>query len=60
MDLKGIRKSSGYTQKELAKRIGITQQQYSRYENSINKIPLDLFLKIVKACNYEFKLIKRY
>ena len=43
MDLKALRKSCGLTQVELAKKLGITQQQYSRYENYKMKIKIDTF-----------------
>ena len=56
--LKEIRKSAGLSQIELAKKIKITQQQYSRYEVGINKIPLEMFLKILDACHYKIKLEK--
>lgn len=59
INLKEIRKSVGFNQTDLAKKLGIPQQQYSRYETSINKINLDMFLKIVDACGYDIKLIKR-
>lgn len=56
--LKEIRKSSGYSQEQLAALLGIKQQQYARYENGINKISLEMFLKILTACNYKLKLKK--
>lgn len=59
MNLKEIRINSGLTQKELSKRIGISQQQYSRYERKINKLPLQTFFKVLKACNIEVKLVKK-
>ncbi len=58
MNLKEIRKTSGLTQKELAKKLEITQQQYSRYETNTNKIPLETFLKILEVCNYKIILEK--
>ena len=58
INLKQIRKSCGYSQTELARLLGITQQQYSRYETNTNKIPLEMFLKIVSVCGYQLKLEK--
>ncbi len=59
IDLKVLRKSCGFTQTELAKKLGITQQQYSRYENYKMKIKLDTFLKIVEICNCKIEIIKK-
>ena len=58
MNLKEIRKSCGLTQVVLAKKLGVTQQQYSRYETNTNKITLEMFLKILDACDLEIKLTK--
>mgnify|MGYP002085036612 CR=1 FL=1 len=57
--LKEIRKSCNMTQEKIAKLIGITQQQYSRYETNTNKIPLEMFLKILDVCNLNIKVEKR-
>ena len=56
--LKEIRKSCGLSQKELAKKIGVTQQQYSRYEVGVNKITLEMYLKILNVCGYRIKIEK--
>ena len=58
INIKEIRKSCNMTQEKIAKLIGITQQQYSRYETNTNKIPLEMFLKIVDICGYQLKLEK--
>ena len=57
--LKELRKSSGLSQTELAKRLGIPQQQYSRYEVGVNKITLEMYLKILEVCQYKVKLEKK-
>ena len=57
--LKEIRKLSGLSQKDLAKKIGVTQQQYSRYEVGVNKITLEMYLKIVNTCGYKIKIEKK-
>lgn len=59
INLKEIRKSCGFSQQELASKLGITQQQYSRYETNTNKIFLEMFLKIVSVCGLELKLEKK-
>lgn len=56
INLNEIRKASGLTQKELASKLGIKQQQYSRYENNITKITLETFLKILEICNFKFEI----
>ena len=56
ISLKQIRKSCGFSQKELASLLGIKQQQYSRYETNENQISLELFLKILSVCNLEMKI----
>ncbi len=59
INLKEIRKRSGLTQKILAKKLKMTQQQYSRYETNINKIPLETFLKILEVCQLNLKIKKK-
>ena len=58
INLKEIRRNCGYSQTELARKLEITQQQYSRYETNTNKIPLEMFLKIISVCGYTLKLEK--
>ncbi len=57
--LKEIRNSCGLSQKELSKKIGVTQQQYSRYEVGVNKITLEMYLKILNACGYKLNITKK-
>ena len=59
INLKEIRLSKKLTQKELAERLGIKQQQYQRYESEINEIPLKMFLKILDVCHLKIKIVKK-
>ncbi len=54
IDLKSLRKSCGYTQKELASKLGISDSTLAHYETGIRKITLEMFLKILVVCHYEF------
>lgn len=44
--IKEIRKKKGYSQSDVAKAIGVTQSQYSRYESGATNIPGDMLPKI--------------
>lgn len=46
--LQWVRDCKNITQKELAKFLGIKQQQYSRYEKGINIMPITYLPKICK------------
>lgn len=59
MNLKELRKSKKLTQKELAERLGIKQQQYQRYESGVTKLPFETLEKILEICEYELKIVKR-
>ncbi len=56
IDLKALRKSCGYTQKELASKLGISDSTLAHYESGIRKITLEMFLKILDVCNKKIKL----
>lgn len=58
INLKKIRKSKGYTQKELSKKLGISYSTLAHYETGIRKISLEMFLKILETCNYKMKIEK--
>ena len=49
--LQWIRDCKNITQKELAKAIGIKQQQYARYEKGINIMPVTHLVNICKYLN---------
>ena len=44
--IKEIRRNKGYSQKEVANGIGVTQSQYSRYESGATNIPGDMLAKL--------------
>lgn len=54
--LKIIRTGKNITQEELGKKIGISKQQYSKYENGTHLIPIPYLIKI---CN-ELKVSSDY
>ncbi len=41
--IKELREEAGLSQAEMAKKMGISQQTYSRYENHTSEIPLAKF-----------------
>ena len=45
------RDSQNITQKEMSLKLGIKQQQYSRYEKGINVMPVTYLSKICKILN---------
>ena len=47
-NLKDARKSKGYTQKEVAALLHMTQQQYSRFENGVFELNYDQILFLCK------------
>lgn len=46
--LKELRERKEITQKEIAEAIGIKQQQYQRYENGENMMPVNYLIEICK------------
>lgn len=47
--IKIIRTGKDITQEELGKAIGISKQQYGKYENGTHLMPIPY---LIKACNY--------
>ena len=48
INLKKIRREKGYSQAEIAEVLKIPQQQYSRYENGKNEIPVRYVIELCK------------
>lgn len=53
------RKEMGLTQKELADKVGVTQQIISRFENEKHAPTLDNFLKILDGLDLEISINKK-
>ena len=49
--IKQFRQTTGTTQAQIAEILGITQQQYFKYEKGINELPLRYLLVICKTYN---------
>ena len=58
MNLKKILKDRGLTQKELAKRTGITESAISRYANNNRSPCYANLMKIIEVLNIELEEIK--
>jgi len=56
--LQSLRKQRGFTQEQVAKYLGITQNQLSYYENGKREISVDLLLKLARlyGCDYNYLL----
>ena len=49
--IRDIREDSDKTQKQIAEVLGIKQQQYSRYENGTDEIPLHYLVTLARYYN---------
>ncbi len=57
--VKNARQAIGMTQKELARKIGVSQQVISRFENEKHVPKLDNFLKILDGLDLEIEIKKK-
>lgn len=48
-NIRRIRKERGYSQEDIAELLNTTQQQYSKYENGANEIPVR---HIITLCRF--------
>lgn len=58
--LKGLRCDYGFTQKEMAEKLGISTPTYAKYENCSIKIPYEIVVKICKICKIANPLEVRF
>ncbi len=49
--IREVRKEKGISQTKIAKKIGMEQTQYSRYERGENEIKVNVLIEICKALN---------
>ncbi|MBQ8374232.1 MAG: helix-turn-helix transcriptional regulator [Clostridia bacterium] len=54
-NLKELRKSFGYTQKEVATQLGITYQSYQAYELGLTVPTLENFIKLAKLFEVSYE-----
>lgn len=54
--IKDSRKAKGWTQTDLAKRIGVYQRDISNCETKPEKITIDMFIKLCAALDLEFSI----
>ena len=47
--IRQFRQENRITQEQIAKTLGITQQQYYKYEKGINELPIRYLIEICKA-----------
>lgn len=55
LKLKRLRYEKGYTQEEIAMKLGISQATYSRLESGQSKLDVEMMYKIVKVYGLDFK-----
>ena len=49
--IRELREDHDYTQREIAKRLGMPQPQYSRYEQGFRDIPTDILIALADIYN---------
>lgn len=57
--IKDSRKSRGWTQADLAKRIGVYQKDISNCETKPEKVSVDMLIKLCAALDLEFRIDNR-
>lgn len=57
--IKKMRKDKGLSQKELSKKIGISQTTLSGYETGYSNPIFETIKDIANICDYDIKFIKR-
>lgn len=55
--LQDIRKIKKVSQKQIADFLGIAQNQYSRYERGVNKMPYDMYIKSALYLNISLDVL---
>ena len=59
-ELRNIRKEKRISQKEMAKRLGMTPYRFNRYENENRKIDITFVIDFARELGYELLLVKKF
>ncbi len=51
--LRKIRESSGFSQQQLAQKLGVSQTTVSGYETGYSRPNIDMIVKIANICEYD-------
>lgn len=57
--IKALRSAKGFTQEQMADRIGISRQKYARIESGVNNITLEVLAQIAKVLDVQVGDITR-
>lgn len=59
-----MRKSKGYSQQELADRLGIPRSTYATYEQGVRETSMEILMKVCDICGFDIaevvEHLKRY
>ena len=50
-NLRKVREENGFSQRDIAEKLGVKQQQYQRWETGKVEMPIKVFIKLAKIYN---------
>jgi len=57
--IKEVRRRKEWSQKEMARKIGLYPSQLNQYETGVNKVPADVLFKIADAVGMDIGLVEK-